>query len=92
MEHSVEVTESVNSAYSVTKRGKVFNLWLDIPDMEDDPDGVDNGYRYVGFFADFEDVIFAPDDQDFQTSRPRAVYPRRLRHDRRHDAEESENQ
>ena len=73
MEHSVEVTESVNSAYSVTKRGKVFDVWLDIPDMEDEPDGVDNGYKFVGFSADFmpndgghEDVTFAPDDQDFK--------------------------
>ena len=73
MEHSVEVTESTGTGFSITKRGKVFNLWLDIPDMEDDPDGVDNGYKYVGFSADFmpidggcEDVTFAPDDQDFK--------------------------
>lgn len=73
MEHSVEVTESTGAGFSVTKRGKVFNLWLDIPDMEDDPDGVDHGYKYVGFSADFiptdggcEDVTFATDDQDFK--------------------------
>lgn len=73
MEHSVEVTESTGTGFSITKRGKVFNLWLDIPDMEDDPNGVDLGYKYVGFSADFtstdgecEDVTFAPDDQDFK--------------------------
>lgn len=73
MEHSVEVTESTGTGFSITKRGKVFNVWLDIPDMEDEPDGVDNGYKFVGFSADFkpndggrEDVIFDPDDQDFK--------------------------
>lgn len=73
MEHSVEVTESTGTGFSITKRGKVFNVWLDIPDMEDEPDGVDNGYKFVGFSADFmptdggrEDVIFATDDQDFK--------------------------
>lgn len=73
MEHSVEVTESTGTGFSITKRGKVFNVWLDIPDMEDDPNGVDLGYKFVGFSADFmpndggrEDVTFAPDDQDFK--------------------------
>ena len=73
MEHSVEVTESTGTGFSITKRGKVFNLWLDIPDMGDDPNGVDLGYKYVGFSAAFtstdgecEDVTFAPDDQDFK--------------------------
>ncbi len=74
MEHSVEIP-SEDSAY-IHDRGMVFNVWLDVPDMEDDdPSDAEgraygNGYKYVGFTAQFgygdkaqyKDVTFEPTD------------------------------
>lgn len=76
MEHSVEIP-SEDSAYT-HDHGMVFNVWLDVPDMEDDdPSDTEgraygNGYKYVGFTAQFgygdkaviKDVTFEPFDSD----------------------------
>ncbi len=71
MEHTLVNKEEPELA----QRGVVFNVWLDVPDMEDgedeesfDPDS--DCYKYVGFTCDYggehKDVTFKPTDYDHE--------------------------
>ena len=68
MEHTF-VSEDENG---LAQRGMIFNVWLDVPDMEDeDPaDGslYENSCNCVGFTCDYEgeckDITFDPKDTD----------------------------